>query len=70
MLGEIFRFNKISFSFVISTFVILQPAKNQDCSKNSNCYSDRSEESPDFLFKSKNQKRRSFGLQPQDDTER
>jgi hypothetical protein len=38
--------------------------------KNPNCHSERSEESHAFLFKSKNQKMRSFGLRPQDDAKR
>jgi hypothetical protein len=41
-----------------------------DCSKNPHRHSERSEESHVFLFKSKNQKIRSFGLRPQDDTKR
>jgi len=47
--------------------------KNQHCHSDRNeesppqrCHSERSEESLIFLFKSKKQKRRSFGFQPQD----
>jgi hypothetical protein len=38
--------------------------------KNSNRHSAAGEESHVFLFKSKKSKKRSFGLRPQDDTER